>query len=421
LEEQQAFLDWLLQQIEQHQIDALIIAGDIFDTHNPSAQSPRLYYHFLHRLHVLDPHVQTVVIAGNHDSAQRLDAPRDVLQTLNVHVVGSLPTLNATDWDEIYIPLKERNGEVTAWIAAIPFLRSVDLPLRTSNPEDRLINGVREVYHHALSQLQSKLSPDQGVILTGHCQMSKSVISQDSERKMPGFGDHTLPSDIFSPKGGAVASYVALGHLHLAQSVSQCDWIRYSGSPLPFSISERNYPHQILLVELEGHQLQEVKPIHIPQSLKREMMCIPQSPTTDTEGKVKQSASLHQILEEIKTLEPFDESVPEWKRPLLQVKVFCETPDPTIKSKVINALRGKHPRLTRLHNEYPERSLTPLTEVPTLHLSDIDPDEIFRSRWRDRRGSDPSDELLSAFQELRSEARVALNVDRDQEIAHTKS
>ena len=420
-EEQQAFLHWLLEQIEHHHVDALIIAGDIFDTHNPSAQSTRLYYQFLHQLNCIDPHVQTVVISGNHDSAQRLDAPRDVLQALNVHVVGSLPSLNGSDWDELYIPLKERSGEVSAWVAAVPFLRSVDLPLRTADPEDRLINGVREVYQHALSLLQPKLSPHQGVILTGHCQMSKSVLSQDSERKMPGFGDHTLPSDIFSPEDGAVATYVALGHLHLAQSISQCDWIRYSGSPLPFSISEREYPHQVLLVELEGDVLREVTPIHVPHELKREMICIPQASVTDDEGKIRKSATLTQVLQEIRSLDALDESIPEWRRPLLQIKVFCETPDPTVKAKIIHALQGKHPRLTRLHNEYPERSFTPITEAPTLHLADIDPDEIFRARWRDRRGGEPSDDFLEAFQELKSEARVALNVDRDQELAHAKS
>ena len=420
-EEQKAFLDWLLTQVEQHQIDALIVAGDLFDTHNPSAQSTRLYYRFLHRLNRIDPHVQTVVIAGNHDSAQRLDAPRDVLQALNVHVIGALPALNTPDWDHIYIPLKERNGDVSAWVAAVPFLRSVDLPLRTSDPEERLINGVREVYQHALSLLQPKLSPNQGVILTGHCQMSKSIVSQDSERKIPGFGDHTLPSDIFSPKDGAVVSYVALGHLHLAQSVSQSDWIRYSGSPLPFSVSERDYPHQILLVDLEGDHLQKITPIHVPHDIKREMICIPQVPDVGVEGKTIKSAPLTQVLREIKSLEPLDESIPEWKRPLLQIKVFCDTPDPTVKAKIIHALRGKHPRLTRLHNEYPERSLAPVTEAPSLHLADIDPDDIFRARWRDRRGSEPSEELLSAFQELRNEARVALNVDRDQELAHAKS
>ena len=413
-EEQRAFLSWLHDQIIEHKVDALIVAGDIFDTHNPSAQSTRLYYQFLHRLHQSDPHVQTVVIAGNHDSAQRLDAPRDLLRTMNVHVIGSLPSLSDERWDEVYVPLRARSGEISAWVAAIPFLRSVDLPLRSVDPDERLINGVREVYQHTLTKLHPHLEPNQGVILTGHCQMSKSVLSLESERKMPGFGDNTLPSDIFSPEEGAVATYVALGHLHLAQTVSQCDWIRYSGSPLPFSISERDYPHQVLVVDLDGDQLKEITPIYVPDELKREIICLPRSPYTDMEGKTRTSAPLRYLLKEIESLDPLDESVPEWRRPLLQVKVFCESPDPTVKSKVIHALQDKHPRLTRLHNEYPERSVTPLTsEAPTQHLCDIDPDVIFKARWRDRRGSEPTEELLEAFQELRDEARVALSVDQE--------
>ena len=106
VEEQRAFLRWLLEQIKEHQIDALLIAGDIFDTHNPSARSSQLYYQFLHDVHQLDPHVQTVVIAGNHDSAQRLDAPREVLRSLNVSVVGALPAPGGAEWDDLYIPLR---------------------------------------------------------------------------------------------------------------------------------------------------------------------------------------------------------------------------------------------------------------------------------------------------------------------------
>ena len=244
--------------------------------------------------------------------------------------------------------------------------------------------------------------------------MSKGVISIESERKMPGFGDHTLSSDIFSPDEGAEATYVALGHLHYAQQVSECDWIRYSGSPLPFSIAERDYPHQILLVELDRDKLKEVSSIHVPKELKREIITIPAQEFVDEHGKKHKSAPLKQILKEIKALAPLDESLPEWRRPLLQVKVFCEVPDPTIKSKVINALVGKHPRLTRLHNEYPERSMTPITdEAPTKHLCDIDPDVIFRARWRDRQGDEPSEEFIEAFQELRDEARVELSTDQE--------
>ena len=244
--------------------------------------------------------------------------------------------------------------------------------------------------------------------------MAKSALSVDSERKMPGFGDESLPHDIFSPAEGAVATYVALGHLHLAQRISECDWIRYSGSPLPFSSSESDYPHQVLLVDLDGDVLSEVTSLLVPSELKREMITVPALPHVDEVGAERKSAPLMAVLKELSKLPDLDESVAEWRRPLLQVKVFSPEPDPTIKSKVLSALRDKHARLIRIHSEYPQRSNTAIAELPKQNLSDINPDDIFRARWRDRKGSEPSDEFMEAYREIRDEARIALKIDQDQ-------
>lgn len=417
VQEQSAFLDWLIDQVQQHQIDALIVAGDIFDTHNPSAEATRLYYRFLHQLHHVDPHVQVVIIGGNHDSAQRLDAPREVLSALGVHVVGGLPTLTSPQWQDVYVPLSNREGKTVAWVAAIPFLRSSDLPIVTSEPEERMISGVREVYHHALTQLQGQIEDDQAVILTGHCQMSRGVLSQESERQVPGYGDASLPSDVFSPEGNSLASYVALGHLHLAQQVSGCDWIRYSGSPLAFSISESHYPHQVLLVELEGRALSSITPLLVPESIKLKMIRIPDHSSTfasDTERgdqPRKTSLPLKEALKAIKALPPLDDTQPDWQLPLIQVNIECDAPDPTIKAKVLSAIEGKHARLAKISISYPGRTLRPSPEAPTQHLRDIDPDDVFRARWLEKRGEAPPEDLLEVFRMLKEEARVSLEVN----------
>ena len=422
-EEQRAVLNWLVEQVSTHDVDALIIAGDIFDTHNPSAEATRLYYRFLHQVHQAAPHVQVVVIGGNHDSAQRLDAPRDVLRALNVSVIGGMPQFNTPAWEDLYVPLTNKSGETEAWVAAVPFLRSSDLPIMTEDSDDRIINGVREVYQHTLSHLKDRVLAHQGVILTGHCQMSKSILSKDSERQVPGYGDTALPSDVFSPEGSSIVSYVALGHLHLAQTVSGCDWIRYSGSPLAFSISESLYPHQVLLVELDGPDLKEVTPLLVPETIKVEMIRIPdpapsqQQQATELDTPVTKeharALSLREALRAIDRLETADPSQPAWQKPVLQVNIHCEAPDPTIKSKVLAALEGKNARLAKISVSYPGRHWTPSSEAPTRHLRDIDPDDIFRARWRERRGDDPPQDLMDIFQRLRDEARGSLNVDHE--------
>lgn len=82
------FLDWLRRQIKERKIDVLLVAGDIFDGPNPSAESQRLYYSFLRRVTAECPALQIIIIAGNHDSAARLEAPNPLLEEMNITVRG---------------------------------------------------------------------------------------------------------------------------------------------------------------------------------------------------------------------------------------------------------------------------------------------------------------------------------------------
>ncbi|MEB2332384.1 MAG: exonuclease subunit SbcD, partial [Nitrosomonas sp.] len=88
-DEFEAFFSWLVETIEQEQVDVLLIAGDIFDTSTPGNRSQQLYYRFLHRV-AASTCRHVVIIAGNHDSPSFLSAPRELLRALDVHVTGSL-------------------------------------------------------------------------------------------------------------------------------------------------------------------------------------------------------------------------------------------------------------------------------------------------------------------------------------------
>ena len=129
-EEFTAFLDWLTQTIEDEKIDALLVAGDVFDTSTPSNRAQELYYRFLCRVAAsCCRHV--VVVAGNHDSPSFLNAPKELLRALNVYVVGSMTEAYE---DEVFILQADDKPE--AIVCAVPYLRDKDI--RTVEPGETI-------------------------------------------------------------------------------------------------------------------------------------------------------------------------------------------------------------------------------------------------------------------------------------------
>lgn len=386
-EEHKAFLQWLSQQIIKTQVEAVIIAGDIFDTPNPSAQATQLFYNFLHQVHHENPYVEVIIIGGNHDSARRLEAPQTLLQDLNVHIVGGLSPQEAIDFQRVYVPIHTVNQEIVAWVLAIPYLRPSDLPNHTPKPENHLIEGVREVYQNALLGLETLRTPEQGLIITGHCYMSHGIMSEDSERKILGNHQNALPLDVFPED----TSYVALGHLHLAQTLNDKEYVRYSGSPIPLSLTERHYQHQVLLVELDGNQFISAEPLYVPRLV--DMIRIP-----DHQGGV----SLKQALLLIQDLPILDESIAQWQRPFLHICIDLKYPEPNLKSEIMAALRGKHPRLSKIKIIRPKQSTVTLhTSLNTQQIDDLKHEEVFKLCWtRKWPDTEIKDSVLEAFQTL---------------------
>ena len=172
-EEHAALLAWLLDRITEYDIDALLVTGDIFESSNPPAQAQRSWYRFLAQAGQRRKGLQVVAIAGNHDSSSRLEAPREVLQALDVHVVGELPQgEEGLDAERLIVSLKDRTGSVKALVAAVPFLRTTDVQPVTGQGAtggeglavaagtlDPLIEGVRKVYEEAAGALRARPPP----------------------------------------------------------------------------------------------------------------------------------------------------------------------------------------------------------------------------------------------------------------------
>lgn len=377
------FLRWLLDQLFEHRVDALLIAGDVFDTANPSADAQEMFYDFLAKARIRCPEIDIVVIGGNHDSAARLDAPDPVLRALGIRVVGGLPrTDGRIDVERVIVPLHDREGAIAAWVAAVPFLRAFDLP--NVDIGDRLIEGVRRVYGEVIEALRARCKPSQALIAMGHCYMTGGDLSMLSERKILGGNQHALPIDIFPDD----IVYVALGHLHRAQMVGGRDNIRYSGSPIPLSLPEAPYCHQINLVDLDGPTMREVHSLRIPRAV--EIIKVP----------ANGPRPLEEILPLLVELPPLDPAVPGETRPYLEVEVVVPKPEPSLRRSIEQAVQGKSPRLVRIGVQLVGSGLPLADAYTSASLKQLQAEDVFRQCYFKTYRDEPLPYVLEAFHEL---------------------
>lgn len=382
--EHQCFLDWLLDTIVAEEADALLIAGDIFDNTNPSSAAQRQLYGFLQRAKARTPHLQIVVIAGNHDSPGRLEAPGPLLEAHGTVVIGNVVRAGdgTIDLERLLVPLRGRDGEVKAWCLGIPFLRPGDVP-RVESEGDAYLNGIAELYRQAFELARARRGEGQAILAMGHCHMVDGQSSNDSERRIVIGGTEALPASMFAPE----IAYAALGHLHLAQRVGKKDHLRYCGSPLPMSFAEVGYQHQVLRIDLDGAVAKEVVPIHVPRAV--ELLRVPARP-----------APLPEVLAALEALE-LDPELPPACHPYLEVRVLLDGPEPGLRAQVEAAIAGKPVRLAKI--EPTRKSVGPAEGADALtldQLAELKPDDIFRRLWQQRFGEDAPDEQLSAFAEL---------------------
>jgi len=381
--EQQCFLNWLLDALETEQIDALLIAGDIFDNPNPSADAQKQFYQFLTEARRRIPQLDIVIIAGNHDSAGRLEAPASLLETLGVTVVGCARAASGDlELDRLITPLRNRQGNIAAWCLAIPFLRPGDVP-KVATDGDAYLEGVRQLYRQALDQALNRRQNGQAIVALGHCHMHGGQTSEDSERRIVIGGAEALPADTFDP----LIAYAALGHLHRAQRVGGQERVRYSGSPLPMSFTEIDYPHQVVRVDLDGSDVRSITPLPIPRPVA--LLRIPQQP-----------ALIDAVIQQLKALHLPD--APLAAQPYLQVRVRLTAPEPGLRAKVEAALEKKPVRLARIETTYGSRTDHDVADCPQSldDLGRLQPDDIFQQLYRNKYQTEPSAELLAAFAEL---------------------
>lgn len=382
--EHQAFLDWLIECLVNEAADALLIAGDIFDTANPSAQAQKQFYRFLQQAKQRLPHLQIVVIAGNHDSPGRLEAPAPLLEEMGVTVIGFVPHLEdgSIDLARLVIQLKNKAGKITAWALAIPFLRPSDVPKCEAEVSDPYMAGIALLYQQCLQYALNVRQADQAIIALGHCHMVGGEISEESERRIVIGGTEALSANMFD----ANVAYAALGHLHLAQKVGKQEHLRYCGSPLPMSFAEVDYQHQVLRVDLDGERTSAITPIYVPRAV--DLLRVP-----------KQPASLAQVLIALTALDhPAD--TPLERQAYLEVRVILNEPEPGIRAEIEKAIEGKPLRLAKIEISYSAKASTASAHISLDELEKLQPEDIFHRLYESKYQSETPSELNTAFTEL---------------------
>jgi len=274
-DETKQFLDWLKERISEYGAECLVVSGDIFDTTNPPVEARRLYFQFLASL--LDTDCKNIVlVGGNHDSGALLDAPRDLLEALNIQMVGSL---GERPVEELVKELKDGSGNVIGISAAVPYVREMEL--RRFKPEEgngdfaqSTYSGLYSAVYDAAEALRAGRNIP--IVATGHLYASKlegrPENDEGKDAKEHGMRDivgnlGTIPVSVF-PEG---FDYVALGHIHYTTMVAQNPKVRYSGSPFVLGFDEAGMPHHILLVDLAKGVAPVVEKVETPQyfSFKR--------------------------------------------------------------------------------------------------------------------------------------------------------
>lgn len=386
--EHRAALAQISRIVAEHEIDALIVAGDVFDSQNPSGEAQRLFYETVASLHRIRPLMQIVVVAGNHDSAGRLEAPRALFGAFGVQTVGTIGRKEGRiDLARHLIPLADASGEVAAQVLAVSYPTAACLPSLAQLAHEAgspIVNAVRQLYEELFESVRPAR---QGLplIATGHLHVAGGLESEGAERRILVGGQHAAPPDIFPDD----IAYVALGHLHRAQAIGR-DAIRYSGSLFPLSAAEQPYRHGVTKVTLNGGA-PAIEPIAIDRPLAFHR--VPETGETTLAELGDRLAALR-----------VDADGPIEERPFAHVHLS--------RAELGADYRNEVERIAdRLGLRVVDIRLPPLPSAPTAEpqagpptqLKDRNPEDLFRLAFERRLGVAPEPAHLDIFHRILAE------------------
>lgn len=410
--EHAVFLKWLLQQVEVHQIDAIIVAGDVFDTGTPPSYARELYHAFIGELQGMQ--CTLVVLGGNHDSVSVLNESKALLKYLNSHLVAS----TYGELSEQVITLDDRKGQPGAVLCAVPFIRPRDVLVSEAGQSgtdkrqalgDAIKQHYGALYNEALSMRASieEKQAEQGsknsaaipIIATGH--LTALGVSQSESVRDIYIG--TLEG--FDAKGFPPADYIALGHIHRPQKVAKTEHIRYSGSPIPLSFDELNTQKQVVLVTFEPESTTPtISTLPVPrfqamEVIKGDLQAI-EAAINKSEAIALASHTDGAVSEVDKAVSEVDKALSEANKPLSEFNKTISVTDNAISSKdpvwlcievetedyltdlqqrIQGLLEGKNAEILQLKRKR-KRMVNSLTEKQNVQLSELSVNDVFEAR-----------------------------------------
>ena len=430
--EHAAFLKWLLQQVEVHQIDAIIVAGDVFDTGTPPSYARELYHAFIGELQGMQ--CTLVVLGGNHDSVSVLNESKALLKYLNSHVIAS----TYGELSEQVITLNDRKGQPSAVLCAVPFIRPRDVLVSEAGQSgtdkrqalgDAIKQHYGALYNEALS-LRASIEEKQGeegsknsaaipIIATGH--LTALGVSQSESVRDIYIG--TLEG--FDAKGFPPADYIALGHIHRPQKVAKTEHIRYSGSPIPLSFDELNTQKQVVLITFESESTTPtISTLPVPRfqamevikgDLKAIEAAISKSDAITLASQTDDAVSeVDKALSEFnKTISATDNAISSKDPVWLCIEVETEDYLTDLQQRIQGLLEGKNAEILQLKRKR-KRTVNSLTEKQNVQLSELSVNDVFEARLALESIEDSSATESAQSGSIPTESAQATLLDDDQ-------
>lgn len=344
-------------------VDAVLVAGDLYDQMAPTPESDDLVFETFLRLHA--DGIPAVVIPGNHESAKRWETLGKLLKPLGVFVV---PRVVPPDQGSV-VEVSSRDGEEAAVVACVPFVperRFASAAELFEAPEGGY-QSYAEGLSAVLTQMARAFRPDAVNILMAHLFTDGALVTPGGgERELHIGMTYAIPPSRFPIE----SSYVALGHVHKPQSVKGSSApARYAGSLLALDFGEATQKKSVSIIDASAGKPAKVR--EVPITAGRALR--------DLRG----------------TLEEIEEHAKSADDAYLRVYVVTDGPDPGITERVHELL----PNAVAVYLDYERAEGTPRSST----LTSLHPREQFEAYFRSQHGADPSSEVLAAFDDVLAE------------------
>lgn len=374
--------------VVERDVDALLIAGDVFDSQSPSGEAQQLFYDTLARLSRAHPRMAMIIVAGNHDAAGRLEAPQPVLEAFNIRVVGNVRRREGrVEAARHLVPITDASGALAAHVLAVSYPTASCLPNLTrldGEAGSPVIAGVRSLYAELVSTLRGQMD-GMPFVLTGHLHVAGGIESEGAERRILVGGQHAVPPDVFPTE----ASYVALGHLHKAQAVGR-ETVRYCGSLIPLSATEIPYPHGVTFVSIDGKTVQSE---HISIDRPVPFVRLPEA------GDIR----LGEFGDHLAAMDLSSDLLIH-ERPFVQVKLAREGLSPGFREEVDRIAESFPVRIVDTRVAAIPGALNEGTIAdPMIRLAERDPEDLFKLAFERTLGVAPDAAHLDVFHRTRAE------------------